>query len=138
MINDRNNCIARDTVEDILGKDIALYAYDTNPVTGCIRTTRAMLHSMRREGALCGLLLNISKAFLIRAGQARQIAPRLLDYFKKALIPRGDFQPTLGFDIGPTVLPRDTLRTRGSAMLSTMEQYKMVWQSDLPQKAKLE
>ena len=35
-------------------------------------------------------------------------------------------------------MPRDTLRKRGSAMLSAMEQYKIVWQSDLPQKTKLD
>ena len=130
--------IARDTVKDILGRDFALYADDTNLVTGCIRTMRAMLHAIQREGALYGLFLNISKTFLIRAGQARQIAPKLLDYFRKTPIPQVNFERTLGFDIGPLVMPRDTLRKRGSAMLSAMEQYKIVWQSDLPQKTKLE
>ena len=99
---------------------------------------RAMLHAMQREGALYGLFLNISKTFLIRAGQARQITPKLLDYFRKTPIPQVNFERTLGFDIGPLVMPRDTLRKRGSAMLSAMEQYKIVWQSDLPQKTKLE
>ena len=99
---------------------------------------RAMLHSIQREGALYGLFLNISKTFLIRAGQARQIAPRLLDYFKKTPIPQVNFERTLGFDIGPLVLPRDTLRKRGIATLRAMEQNKMVWQSDLPQKTKFE
>ena len=87
---------------------------------------RAMLHSIQREGALYGLFLNISKTFLIRAGQARQIAPRQLDYFKKTPNPKINFERTLGFDIGPLVLPRDTLRKRGSAMSGAMEQYKMV------------
>ena len=130
--------IARGTVKDIFGRDFALYADDTNLVTGCIRTMRAMLHSIQREGALYGLFLNMSKTVLIRAGQARQVMPRLLDYLKKIPIHQVDFERTLGFDIGPLVMPRDTVRKRGSAMLGAMEQYKMVWQSDLPQKTKLE
>ena len=64
--------IARDTVKDILGRDFVIYADDTNLVTGRIRTMRAMLHSIQREGALYGLFLNMSKTVLIRAGQARQ------------------------------------------------------------------
>ena len=97
-----------------------------------------MLHAKQREGALYGLFLNISKTFLIRAGQARQVVPKLLDYFKKIPIPQVDFERTLGFNIGPLVMPRDTVRKRGNAMLGAMEQYTIVWQSDLPQKTKLE
>ena len=44
--------IARDTVKDTVGRDFALYADDL--VTGCIRTMRAVLHSILREGALYG------------------------------------------------------------------------------------
>ena len=83
-------------------------------------------------------MLYSAKERFIRAGQARQIAPKLLDYFRKTPIPQVNFERTLGFDIGPLVMPGDTLRKRGSAMLSAMEQYKIVWQSDLPQKTKLE
>ena len=137
-VAEEKDYIARDTVKNILGRDFALYADDTNLVTGCIRTMRAMLHAIQREGALYGLFLNISKTFLIRAGQARKIAPRLVDLFRQVPIPQVDFERTLGFDIGPFVMPRDTLRKRGRAMLGAMEQYSAVWQSDLPQKTKLE
>ena len=39
--------IARDTVKDIFGRDFALYADDTNLVTGCIRTMRAILDAIQ-------------------------------------------------------------------------------------------
>ena len=104
--------IARDTVKDRFGRDFALYADDINLVTGCIRTMREMLHAIQREGALYGLFLNISTTFLIRAGQARQIAPKVLGYFKKMPIPKVNIESTLGFAIGPLVLPRDTYITK--------------------------
>ena len=39
---------------DALGRDFSLYADDKNLVTAGIRTMRAMLHSIQREGALYG------------------------------------------------------------------------------------
>ena len=68
------------------------------------------------------------------AAVARKIAPRLVDLFQQVPIPQVDFERTLGFDIhvGPFVMPRDTLRKRGRAMLGAMEQDSAVWQSDLP------
>ena len=130
--------IARNTVKEVLGRDFSLYADDTNLVTACIRTMRAMLHAIQREGSLYGLFLNIKKTFLIRAGCARRASPRLLDYFQKIPIPHVDSERTLGFDIGPFVQPRDILRKRGKAMLGAMEKYKAVWASDLTLKTKLE
>ena len=51
-VAEEKDYIARDTVKNVLGRDFALYADDL--VTGCIRTMRAVLHSILREGALYG------------------------------------------------------------------------------------
>ena len=130
--------IARDTFKEVLGRDFWLYADDRNFITRCARTNRAMLHAIQRESGLYGLFRNISKTFLIRAGMARTFSPKLLDYFKKIPIAQVDFERTLGFDIGPLVMPRDTLRKRGGAMIGAMKRFAIVWQSDLPPKTKLE
>ena len=48
------------------------------------------------------------------------------------------FERTLGFDLGPLVLPHGVVRSRGNALLTSMNQYKLVWQSDLSVKKKIE
>ena len=57
---------------------------------------------------------------------------------RKSRVPKSTFEWTLGFDIGPLVLLLDTLRKRGGAMLGAMKRFKLVWQSDLPYKTKLD
>ena len=56
------------------------------------------------------------------------------------------FVHTLGFDIGPLVLPSRApksrvaqffLRKRGGAMLGAIEKHKLFWTSDLPLQRKL-
>ena len=41
------------------------------------------------------------------------------------------FERKLGFDLGPLMLPHGVVRSRGNALLTSMNQYKLVWQSDL-------
>ena len=85
-----------------------------------------------------GLFLNIGKTYLIREGAACRTAPNLKDLFLGVSVQCVDFARTLGFDIGPLVLPSDILCKRGWAMLGAMGQYKLVWTSDLPLQRKLE
>ena len=130
--------VARNDVKNVLGKDFSIYADDSNLLNGCVRTIRCMLHSIQKEASYYGLFLNVGKAFLIRVGAAGRIMPVLKELFHGAVVQCVDFARTLGFDIGPLVLPSDTLRRRGWAMIGAMEKYKLVWTSDLPQQRKLE
>ena len=45
---------------------------------------------------------------------------------------------TLGFDLGPGVATSSAVTARGRAMSSRMHQCKVIWQSDLPIKKKVE
>ena len=53
-------------------------------------------------------------------------------------MPVVESERTLGFDLGPGVTTSSVVASRGQTMSSRMHQYKIIWQSDLPVKKKVE
>ena len=123
---------------DLFGRDHCIYADDTNLISTCLRMIRAMLHSIQIEAARYGLTLNLDKTFLILAGDALKLRIPSLKDVHGNLVKCVPFERTLGFDLGPLVIPHGVVRSRGNSLLTSMNQYKLVWQSDLELKKKIE
>ena len=75
---------------------------------------------------------------MILAGDALKFRIPSLKDVHGHLVKCVTFERTLGFDLGPLVLPHGVVRSRGNALLTSMRQYQLVWQSDLPVKKKIE
>ena len=134
----RENLTELDTLRKLVGRDFCKYADDANLLNTCLRSIRAMLHAIQVEAAYYGLMLNLLKTFLVRAGGAEQLrAPNLRDFYGSQ-VQVVNFEKTLGFDLGPMVFPKDVCWKRGSTMLHAMNQYKLIWTSPLSLKKKIE
>ena len=72
-----------------------------------------MLHSIQIEAARYGLTLNLDKTFLILAGDALKLRLPSLKDVHGHLVKCVPFERTLGFDLGPLVLPHGVVRSRG-------------------------
>ena len=81
--------------------------------------------------------LNLDKTFLILAGDALKLRIPSLKDVHGNLVKCVPFESTLGFDLGPLVIPHGVVRSRGNSLLTSMNQYKLVWQSDLDLKKKM-
>ena len=125
-------------VVDAVGRPYVTYADDTNLLATVPRVLQIMLHAVQREALSYGLRLNIKKTYLIRVGGARLArAPALRD-LEGRTVPVVEAERTLGFDLGPGVTTSSVVAARGRTMTSRMHQYKIIWQSDLPVKKKVE
>ena len=110
----------------IFGRDHCIYADDTNLISTCLRTIRAIVlkhvFSIQIEAARYGLTLNLDKTFLILAGDALKLRIPSLKDIHGNLPKCVPFERTLGFDLGPLVLPHGVVRSRGNALLTSMNQ----------------
>ena len=69
-----------------------------------------MFHAIQAEAAYYGLILNLTKTFLIRAGAACLLPrPNLNDIHRKA-INMVDYEKSLGFNLAPNVRTQEVLK----------------------------
>ena len=107
-------------IVDAVGRPFVTYADDTNLMATTPAVLREMLHAVQRQAALYGLKRNLSKAFLIRLGDARrQPSPNIKDIEGRP-IQVVDSEKTLGFELGAKVTTQNIARMRGRSMLSRM------------------
>ena len=125
-------------VEDAVGRPYVTYVDDTNLAATVPRVVQIMLHAVQREALFYGLCLNVLKTFLIRIGGARHVRAPVIRDLGGHPVPVVDSERTLGFDLGPKVSTKSVVSKRGRTMLGRMNQYKIVWQSNLSIKKKVE
>ena len=127
----------RDRVIEAFGREIAKYADDSNLFSCDPAALQIVLHELQREARRYGLELSIDKTWLILVGAARDNPPALTDLDGRP-VRVTDSHRTLGFSVGQTSRTSAQVRQRGGSMLSTMNQYKLVWRSTLSLKQKVD
>ena len=96
-----------------------------------------MLHCLQREARRYNLELNLAKTWLIPVGAARNQQPSMQDLDGRPVLVT-DSHETLGFVIGQVDRVSAQVRRKGRDMLQAMNRYRLVWQSNLTRKQKVD
>jgi ribonuclease HI len=116
------------------GKELFIYADDSNLLAASLKKIRCMFHSIQTEGEFYGFKVKTTSAFLLRAGAARNLPPPALKDIHGASIPEKPTASTLGFYLSAASMSHKIVQERGSAMLRAMKLYKVLWTAHLPLK----
>ena len=139
-----SECVVRgllkwDALEKFCKRPFVAYADDTNLYSQCRKSVEVMLHCLQVKARKYGLELNIDKSFLILIGDARRREEMMgIQDVDGRDIQCVSSSPTLGFELGGTVRPVKIANAKASGMLQRMNQYKYIWQSNIPIKNKIQ
>jgi len=126
------------TIKSQYGFDQVLYADDSNVAQHSLLAAKLALHAIQTEALFYGQELNLAKTFLLRFGAAKKFPTPNLKDFRGFPVPEKDSASTLGFALGGTVSNKQIVGKRCGAMQAAMNQYRLVWQSNLPKKKKIQ
>jgi hypothetical protein len=98
-----------------------------------------MLHAIEAQALIYGLTLNFKKTFLLCLGDAGlPPSPNLLSLNGTKILIK-DIAKTLGYQLGGATASKNaSLKSRLATMRKTMHRFKVIWQSNLSRKKKLD
>ena len=126
-----------DRIVRLFGREAAKYADDSNLFSCSVKVLQVMLHCLQREARRYNLELNLAKTWLIPVGAARNQQPSMQDLDGRPVLVT-DSHETLGFVIGQVDRVSAQVRRKGRDMLQAMNRYRLVWQSTLTRKQKVD